>query len=60
MAHPNTKYSMKYDNANTKSYKFKFNLVTDADIIAFLETLENKQGTIKRLIREEIERSQGN
>ena len=50
----------KYDAANTTQVKLKLNLGTDADIIEFLNKSTNKQGTIKQLIRAEIERSQGN
>ena len=50
----------KYDAANTIQVKLKLNLGTDADIIEFLNKSTNKQGTIKQLIRAEIERSQGN
>ena len=50
----------KYDAANTTQVKLKLNLGTDADIIEFLNKSDNKQGTIKQLIRAEIERSQGN
>ena len=44
----------KYDKANTKSVFLKFNLKTDADILAHLETVGNKQGFIKELIRQSI------
>lgn len=44
----------KYDRANTKQIKFKFNLKTDADILKKLEEVENKQGYIKELIRRDI------
>lgn len=50
----------RYDAANTTQVKLKLNLGTDADIIEFLNKSDNKQGTIKQLIRAEIERSQGN
>jgi hypothetical protein len=60
MADPNYKYTKKYDEANTIQIKLKLNTRTDADIIEYLDTTGNKQGTIKKLIREEIERSQGN
>lgn len=50
----------KYDKANTIQLKLKLNRHTDADIIEFLEASGNKQGTIKALIRSEIERRQGN
>lgn len=54
------KPQQKYDAANTTQVKLKLNLGTDADIIEFLNKSTNKQGTIKQLIRAEIERSQGN
>ena len=44
----------KYDKANTKSMMLKFNLKTDADILEHLETVGNKQGFIKQLIRASI------
>jgi hypothetical protein len=50
----------KYDAANTTAVKFKLNKKTDADILEYLASLDNKQGTFKRLIREEIKRSRGN
>lgn len=48
----------KYEAANTKKMCFKFNLKTDADILKKLSETDNKLGYIKRLIREDIERSQ--
>lgn len=48
------KASMKYDKKNTKSIMFKFNLTTDADILAFFETLDNRQGYVKELIRRDM------
>lgn len=58
--HPNYKYVRKYDEANTVQVKLKLNCNTDADIIEYLNSCGNKQGTIKKLIREEIERRQDN
>lgn len=46
--------NIKYDKEHTRQVKFKFNLKTDADIIAFLEQQENTQGYIKSLIRADI------
>ena len=46
----------KYDAANTKMYAVKLNINTDADIIQKLDEVENKQGYIKELIREDIKR----
>lgn len=56
MADNNYKYTKKYDTANTIKVSLKLNIKTDADIIAYLEKVDNKQGTIKQLIRAEIER----
>lgn len=48
--------SIAYDRANTQQIKFKFNLRTDADILAHLAKQENKQLYIKQLIRADIAR----
>ena len=50
----------RYDAGNTKGFKMKLNLKTDADIIDWLDKQPNKQGKVKQLIRDEIERSKGN
>lgn len=44
----------KYDKANTKKYLLKLNLSTDKDIIDHLDSLDNKQGYIKELIRDDL------
>lgn len=44
----------KYDAANTKQIKLKLNLKEDADILAKLDSVSNKQGYIKDLIRADI------
>lgn len=44
----------KYDKENTKSIHLKFNLATDKDILDKLESVSNKQGYIKELIRKDI------
>ena len=46
----------KYDREKTKQYKFKMNMNTDADVLAKLDTVPNKQGYIKQLIRADIAR----
>lgn len=48
------KAQAKYDKKNTKSIMFKFNLTTDADILAKLDSVDNKQGYIKELIRRDL------
>ena len=52
-----SQYSMKYDQKNTQRIYLKFNLKTDADILEKLDSIENKQGYIKDLIRKDIENS---
>lgn len=47
----------KWDKSNTKQIKCKFNLKTDADILEHLASISNRQGYIKRLIREDIARN---
>lgn len=44
----------RYDAGNTVQVKLKLNTSTDADILAALAAQPNKQGYIKRLIREDI------
>lgn len=45
----------KYDKKNTKQISFKFNLNTDADILERFQEVDNVQGYIKRLIRNDIQ-----
>lgn len=47
----------KYDEKNTKQIKLKLNYNTDKDIINWLDTIDNIQGTIKNLIRKEISKN---
>ena len=49
--------SAKYDAANTTSVRLKMNINTELDIIERLEEVGNKNGYIKQLIREDIERN---
>lgn len=48
--------SARYDKTHTVNQVIKLNLKTDADIIARLQGMGNKQGYIKRLIREDMAR----
>lgn len=48
------KASAKYDKFHTRSILFKFNTTSDADILAKLDEVGNKQGFIKELIRQNI------
>lgn len=56
MADKNYKYTKRYDQTNTIKVSLKLNIKTDADIIEYLDSVDNKQGTIKQLIRNEISR----
>lgn len=47
----------KYDAVNTKQIKLKLNKKTDADILEALESVPNKQGYIKSLIRQDIQKN---
>ena len=46
----------RYDAVNTRQVKMKLNIKTDADILAWLDAQENKQGAIKQAIRKEIKK----
>ena len=45
-----------YDKNNTVKVTIKLNLNTDKDVLDYLDKSGNKQGTIKRLIREDMAR----
>ena len=55
----NKKYAPqeRYAKKNKKKYTFAFMKSTEADLIAKLESMENKAGYIKNLIRADIEKS---
>lgn len=44
----------KYDLKNTKQVTFKFNKKTDADILEKFASVDNVQGYVKMLIRNDI------
>ena len=44
----------KYNKANTVQVPIRLNKGTDADILAHLESVQNKQGYIKELIRRDM------
>lgn len=48
------KASRKYDQQNTRLIQLKLNKKTDADILDFLDGLDNRQGFIKELIRKNM------
>ncbi len=53
-----SEYNAKYDEQNTKQIKLKLNTNTDKDILDKLESVTNKQGYIKELIRKDIKQSE--
>jgi len=48
------KASAKYDKAHTKGVYLKLNTETDRDVIDKLDSVDNRQGYIKSLIRKDI------
>lgn len=48
--------SYAYDQQHTARVSIKLNTTTDADILEHLDKQPNKQGYIKALIREDIEK----
>lgn len=50
------KANRKYDKNNTKQLMLKLNLKTDKDILEKLDSVNNKQGYVKNLIREDIKK----
>lgn len=48
------KASQKYKAENIRRIVVSLNKKIDADIIEYLDTIDNKQGKIKELIRKEI------
>ena len=49
-----TKRQIKYDAANTRRIYLKLNVGTDRDILEKLDSVPNRQGYIKSLIRKDI------
>ena len=46
----------KYNDTHQRQIKFAFSIQNDADILAQLDAIPNKQGYIKELIRADIAR----
>ncbi|WP_300077834.1 hypothetical protein [uncultured Thomasclavelia sp.] len=46
--------NMKSDKKNAKYVTLKLNKNTDKDILEYLDTLDNKNGYLKNLIRQDI------
>lgn len=54
MTEKQKKYAQEWQSKNTTQIKLRLNNNTDGDIIEYLSTLDNKQGYIKELIREDM------
>ena len=54
MGTPRTKAANKYHKEHCRKYCLCLNKDTDADVIAMIDSQENKQGYLKRLIRQDI------
>ena len=53
------RYQTKYEKTRLKQIKLALNDSTDADIIAFLETIDNKRGYLLDLIRTDMSKRAG-
>ena len=53
-----TKAQAKYDKTHTTGFYMKLNKETDEDILEWLSMQSSKQGAIKQLIREAIQKSE--
>lgn len=51
------KAQRKYDAENTRQVHLKLNRRTDKDVLDRLDEVSSKQGYIKRLIREDLQRT---
>ena len=62
MAYKNSrsKAATKYNAVSTVGFTVRLKAKTDADIITALESVGNKNALIKRLLREEIRKSEVN
>ena len=49
--------SAKYDKTNARYMTLKLNMKTEADLIEWLDSIDNRQGYIKRLIREDMKKA---
>lgn len=56
MSEAQKKASAKYDRSHTRQIMLKLNLKTDSDILAKLESVKNKQGYVKNLIRNDLKK----
>lgn len=52
-------YHTEWDKKNTIQFKMKLVRTTDADVIEKLQSVPNRQGYLKALVREDIKREKG-
>lgn len=57
MGLPSTTRKAELEKGYTRHYHLKYNIKTDADIIEYLGKKPSIQGCIRKLIRDDIERS---
>lgn len=50
--------SRKYEKENMKLYSFRLSKNVDGDMIEYLDSVDNRTGTIKAAIREKMEREE--
>lgn len=50
-------YKLQYDKENTKRVNLKLSKIYDSDILSRLSSVDNVNGYIKKLIREDIARN---
>ena len=55
---PDSEAKRKWDAENTTQIRLKLNKKTDADILEKLDSVPNKQGYIKELIRSDMQKGQ--
>lgn len=52
-------YDVNYVKTKCKQYILLLNKVRDKDIIEYLDSLQNRNGTLKRLLRDQIKKEEG-
>ena len=58
MTEAQKKAQQKSDKSNTRQVVLKLNVTSDADILAKLDSVDNRQGYIKSLIREQMRKDE--
>lgn len=50
---------VEYNKRTYKQFKFNANMETEGDLIAYIESLDNKNAYIKNLIRQDMKKQKG-